>query len=176
MRCDPMREYDVTYIAKEFLSRKGWKIIAYNPPGSQGTFTITNPQKDHTYKGQTGSLSPDIVAFKIIKDKNILYIVESKPTYNEDDVKKMINMFRDKERVKIFLDLIIGYTKANGINFDKNMGTKIRFAKAHGGDINPVPNIDTIHIHAINEKWDPENINPKEDIYSNFSVVFIPAS
>ena len=164
-----IREYNITYISKEFLMRNGWKIIAYNPPGSQGTFTIPNPDKDGSYKGQTGSSSPDIVALKLINNINIFLIVEAKPLYNTSDVKKMIWMFKNKDRKELFLQIVKSSCEANNIQYDNSKKTEIHFAKAHGGIKNLDPIVDTIFITQI-KKWDPKIIDPTKDIYSNFKV------
>ena len=41
------REYAITYGVKDLLLSRNWDVIAYNPPGSQGTFTIPNPAKEN---------------------------------------------------------------------------------------------------------------------------------
>ena len=38
-------EYDVAYATKEWLITHKWKIIAFDPPGAQGTFSIPDPVK-----------------------------------------------------------------------------------------------------------------------------------
>jgi hypothetical protein len=167
-----IREYVVTYITKEYLQRNGWTIIAYNPPGSQGTFTIPDPSKDGNYKGQTGSLSPDIIALKKTQKKYIFLIVEAKPDYNKDDISKMKNMFKDERRKKVFFQIITGYTKANDIPFDDSLESEIHFIKAHGGTIGPEDTIGTILISQIDSNFDPKIIDPKQDIYSKFKVEF----
>lgn len=164
-----IREYNITYISKEYLSNKGWKIVAYNPPGSQGTFTIPNPEKDGSYKGQTGSLSPDIIAFKLINNENIFLIVEAKPLYNSSDVKKMINMFEDINRKKLFLEIVKFSCDANDIEYDPLKTTIIQYAKAHGGDMHTDTSVSTILINQI-KKWDVKKIDPRKDIISNFEV------
>jgi len=164
-----IREYNITYIAKEFLTRSGWKIIAYNPPGSQGTFTIPNPAKDGAYRGQTGSLSPDIVALKIVNETNIFLIVESKPTYSVSDVTKMTSMFNQKERKELFLRILQGHCEANDISYNPKNKTIIEFAKAHGGNSRTDSIVSTISV-SQNEEWSSKIIDPTQDIYSKFSV------
>lgn len=164
-----IREYNITYISKEFLVKNGWKIIAYNPPGSQGTFTIPNPDKDGSYKGQTGSLSPDIIALKLINGINIFLIVEAKPTYNASDVEKMISMFENKKRRALFLQIAKSACEANDIEYDTSKETKIHFAKAHGGEKHLDSKVETILITQL-KSWDPKIIDPTKDIYSNFGI------
>ena len=72
-----IREYAITYAVKNYLLSKNWDVIAYNPPGSQGTFTIPNPSKDGGFRGQTGSESPDIIAIK----SGLVMVVECKTTF-----------------------------------------------------------------------------------------------
>ena len=164
-----IREYNITYISKEFLMRKEWKIVAYNPPGSQGTFTIPNPDKDGSYKGQTGSLSPDIIAFKLINNINVFLIVEAKPTHNASDIRKMISMFENEDKRALFLQIAKPSCKANDVEYDTSKKTEIHFAKAHGGENYLDPMVSTIFITQI-KKWDAKTIDPTKDIYSNFKV------
>ncbi len=167
-----VREYVITYIAKEYLQKNGWIIIAYNPPGSQGTFTITNPDKDAGYRGQTGSLSPDIVALKTTPHKNIFLIVESKPDFNKDDIEKMKSMFSNPQRLTLFFQIIKGHALANGIAYDESLEKVIYFAKAHGGELNGIEEISTILVEQKTPNWNIKNIDPKDDIYKHFSVDF----
>ena len=124
-------EFDVTYCTKEYLLNEKWMIIAYNPPGSQGTFTIPNPHKNPKYRGQTGSISPDIVAYKKIGNENIFLFVEAKPDYNKDDEEKMVQLFKNQEKKDVFIQVVEGVAKANNIPIDFSLPTKYKFAKAH---------------------------------------------
>ena len=144
-----IREYDITFIAKEFLARNNWQIIAFNPPGSQGTFTIPNPEKDPSFRGQTGSLSPDIIALKKVQNKNIFLIVESKSIFKKEDVVKMISMFSNNKRKKVFFNIAKGYAIANNIKYNENLQSEIHFAKAHSGNEDLVKNLSTIHIRLL---------------------------
>lgn len=164
-----IREYDITYVAKEYLIKKGWRIIAYNPPGSQGTFTIPNPLKDGTYKGQTGSLSPDIVAWKKLNGKNIFVIVESKPNYNEGDVSKMLGMFRDLARKDLFFMIVEGHCLANDIPYDRTKPKEILYCNAYSGKLSTHKSISTILVNSKKE-WDIKRIDPTQDIYSVFEI------
>ena len=164
-------EYDVTYITKEFLLINGWKIIAFNPPGSQGTFTIPNPSKDPKYKGQSGSQSPDIVVYKLLNNVNTFLIIESKPIYNEKDVKKMIEMFSNPTRFDLALSIFKIQARANGIDIKKNIPDKILFGKAHGGLRKHVhKNIITFLIKLKNKEWNPKGFHYGENVYSNFMI------
>ena len=165
-----IREYEITYIAKEYLMRKGWAIIAYNPPGSQGTFTIPNPEKDPNYRGQTGSESPDIIAIKNKNNTYYILIVECKPYYNEQDVQKMKNLFSSEKRKELFFKIIYKQCLANEIEFDLNKKIKIILGKAHAGEENSVKEMITFLINSKNEKWNPENFNARENIFEYFDV------
>lgn len=168
-----VREYEMTYIAKEFLIKRGWEILAYNPPGSQGTFTIPNPKKDPTYRGQTGSESPDIVAMRFNKGKkeNEILIVEAKPYYHQKDVEKMKTLFTNKERVNIFIQILEKQSIANGNKFNFKLPNRILFGNAHSGKENPVEGIMTIIINQKDNKWNPESFKYGENIFSNFEII-----
>lgn len=167
-----VREYEITYITKEYLLKEGWFVIAYNPPGSQGTFTIPNPLKDPSYRGQTGSESPDIVAIKkeVKNKKNKILIIESKPFYNQKDVDKMKRLFKNKERVKIFLTILEKQCNANGFEVDFNFKNEICFGKAHSGEKHLRDNIATFLIELKKEDWNPESFNAREDILQYFNI------
>ena len=100
-----LTEYDVCFATKEYLFNKNYIIVTWNPPGSQGTFTIPNPEKDPTYKGQTGSESPDLIA---IKDKEMLF-VEAKDNVNSsyDDIIKLQNMLSNPKRRHYYLKFVL---------------------------------------------------------------------
>jgi len=164
-------EYDVTFAVKEWLISKGWRIIAFNPPGAQGTFTIPNPRKAVGYKGQTGSLSPDIIG---IKNSKYLIVVESKPYYKKDDIQKLISLFEDEERVELLKMIVDNVCKANNINFNKDECVII-LAKAHGGKIHPENNIETFHI-SIKENWNASYIKSSENPLDYIKLTYYPSS
>ena len=164
-----IREYEVTYLTKEYLMKHNWTILAYNPPGSQGTFTIPNPEKDPTYRGQTGSESPDIIAFKVIENENVIFVIESKPQYHEGDVEKMKNLFKSVLRRKLFLLIINNQAKANDVIIDLSKPTKIIFGKAHFGDAHPRTDMVTFKISIKNKKWNPENFRANENVFDYFT-------
>jgi len=90
-----IKEYAITYAVKDYLLSLNWDVIAYNPPGSQGTFTIPNPSKDGSYRGQTGSESPDVIAVK----KNVVLVVECKPSFDLDDAQKLKRLSDDPKKM-----------------------------------------------------------------------------
>lgn len=163
-----IREYDVSYAVKEFLLRRGWFLVAFNPPGSQGTLTIPNPKKDSNYRGQTGSESPDIIAYK----KNILLVVESKPVFNLNDTKKLLNLLKDKDR----LDLLIRISKKVCCTHRIAWGNHptILVGKAHGEPNNLMDDIQTF-IVKTKEGWDPNFIDPSRDPFSFMDIVLYPS-
>ena len=158
-------EYDVTFAVKEWLLRHKWDVVAFNPPGSQGTFTIPNPSKDSKYKGQTGSEAPDIIA---VRNKNTILIVESKPCYNKKDVEKLLNLFKNKARMQLLIELIKNICIANNIEFEKPI--KIILAKAHGGEPRLRKDMKTFLV-SVTKKWDPSNIDPRIDPFKFMRVV-----
>jgi hypothetical protein len=165
-----IREYEVTYIIKEYLMKQGWYILAYNPPGSQGTFTIPNPTKDPEYRGQTGSESPDIIALKSNEEIVEILIVECKSEYDEDDIQKMRTLFGSKDRRGVFLEIVVKQALANGYKIDPKRKIVITLAKAHGGEIRPIRDMKTFHIETINLTWNPECFSAKEDINKYFKI------
>ncbi len=122
-----LTEYDVCFATKEYLFNKNYIIVTWNPPGSQGTFTIPNPDKDPTYRGQTGSESPDLIA---IKNKEMLF-VEAKDNINSsyDDIIKLKNMLANPKRKKLLFKICHNQMLALGkeIDFEK---LDIRYAVA----------------------------------------------
>ncbi|MEA2054010.1 MAG: hypothetical protein U9O96_02665 [Candidatus Thermoplasmatota archaeon] len=159
-------EYDVTFAVKEWLSKHGWVVVAFNPPGSQGTFTIPNPAKDPRYRGQTGSVSPDIIA---IKNANYVLIIESKPAYNQKDTEKLLNLYKNKERMNLLIDLLEKVCQANNVPFKKP--AKIILAKAHGGQNTLRMDMLTFLVSTDN-KWNPTRIDPTIDPFKFMKVIF----
>ncbi|MDO8572032.1 MAG: hypothetical protein Q7R79_05115 [bacterium] len=159
-------EYDVTFAVKEWLLGHGWDVVAFNPPGSQGTFTIPNPSKDPTYRGQTGSESPDIIA---IKNASNILVVESKPQYERSDVIKLLGLARNRERVDLMLELLEKVCSANKVSFKRPVN--IFLAKAHGGKERPRKGMQTF-IVSTDIDWVPDQIDPAVDPYQSMSVEF----
>ena len=164
-------EYDVTYAVKEWLIRRGWRIVAFNPPGAQGTFTIPNPSKDPRYRGQTGSKSPDIIA---LKDSRYLLIIESKPTFNKKDVTKLINLVKNKARMDLLLEILEKICEANNVKFDRKDHILI-LGKAHGGGLKPLPGIETFRV-STHSNWDSGNINAAANPFDYMKVTYYPSS
>jgi len=161
-----IQEYDVVYAVKEYLLMEGWNVIAFNPPGCQGTFTIPNPAKDAEYRGQTGSISPDILAVK----NQILFIIECKPSYNKKDAEKLLDLIKNKPKIGLLLRIVENVCKANEIIFNKQ-NVEIKLGKAHGGTPNLRPDMDTFIVTTIGD-WDPSHINPKINPYDSMKVIF----
>ena len=122
-----LTEYDICYATKEYLYKNNYTIVAWNPPGSQGTFTIPNPAKDPTYKGQTGSESPDLIA----ANESELLFVEAKDDINlsYDDITKLQNMLSNPKRKELLFLICHNQMLALGKNIDFNR-LKIRYAVA----------------------------------------------
>ena len=164
-----IREYAITYGVKNLLLKLNWDVIAYNPPGSQGTFTIPNPSKDGGYRGQTGSESPDIIA---VKDSLVL-IVECKPIFNSDDAKKLERLSSNKEKMEILTTLIRRVCEANSITLPKTL-TYI-FALAYQGKAHSVKNLGFIGVD-VRSDFDITNLDAKSSYEDAFTAKLIPAS
>jgi hypothetical protein len=164
-----IREYAITYAVKNFLLSKNWDVIAYNPPGSQGTFTIPNPSKDGGYRGQTGSESPDIIAIK----NGLVLIVECKTTFNLDDSKKLNNLSADSKKMEI-LEILIGRVcKANAIKVPDKM--EYIFALAYQGTPQKSNFLGLINV-KVNMDFDITNIKAISSYEKYFSATLQPAS
>ena len=111
-----LTEYQVTYAVKEWLLKTSWNVIAYNPPGSQGTFTIPNPKKDGAFRGQSGSESPDIVAVK----QGLVLVVEAKPKQDKTDADKLDALRKDADKMSIFKLLVGKVCAANQVEFEES--------------------------------------------------------
>ena len=107
-----LTEYDVSFAVKEYLYNDNYTIITWNPPGSQGTFTIPNPDKDPTYKGQTGSESPDLIAFN---SEEILFI-EAKDAIVKSfaDIEKLKKLLANEKRKKLLFNICTKQMEALG--------------------------------------------------------------
>lgn len=168
---ETVSEYDVTFAVKEWLIRNRWNVIAFNPPGAQGTFTIPNPKKKAGYRGQTGSLSPDLIA---IKNSKYMMVVESKPKFDKSDIEKMMSLFKDEERVRLLLTIVDKVCKANNVPFNKGEVTII-LAKAHGGETCLYNGLETFHV-SVKSIWDSEVIKASDDPLEYMQVNYYPSS
>jgi hypothetical protein len=167
-------EYDVAYSTKEWLINHRWRVIAFNPPGAQGAFSIPNPdKKEEGYKGQTGTEAPDIIA---IKDNQIL-IVECKDFKTKEiqsDIEKLTNFFKNPRREELFIRIIDIACKANKVPFIPDK-CNIILGKAHGGEALEQDHIETFHV-KIEGKWDDTDIDPEADLTKTIKVDYLPTT
>ncbi len=164
-----IREYEVTYGTKCLLLELNWNVIAYNPPGSQGTFTIPNPKKDGSYRGQTGSESPDVIAIK----NDVVLIVECKPNFSIEDSKKLQRLSKNPEKMEILGTLIHRVCKANEIVTSKNL--RYIFALAYQGKNHNIKELGFISID-VESAFDITNLIAKSSYEHMFSKKLYPAS
>tara|TARA_Y100000310_G_scaffold80232_1_gene76892 strand:- start:319 stop:864 length:546 start_codon:yes stop_codon:yes gene_type:complete len=168
-------EYDVAYATKEWLIKNGWTIIAFDPPGAQGTFSIPNPsKKKEGEKGQTGTTAPDIIAVKC----DMILIVECKGSGKAkilSDGEKLKNFLTDDARINVFKQIMEAACEANGValKFDES---NIILAKAHGGKDELLdPELETFHV-KIEGAWDATNIDVKADLSKTIKVTYLQTS
>jgi len=163
-------EYDVTFAVKEWLLKNGWRVVVFNPPGAQGTFTIPNPEKDPSYRGQTGSLAPDIVA---IKDRDKMLLIESKPKFAKADITKVQKLLEDPVRQDLIRRLVEAICSANDIGFSREK-LKIRYAKAHGPPARGSDSVDTFLVETVAE-WNSSRLRPPIRASTVFRVTYFPS-
>lgn len=164
-----VREYAITYAVKDLLLSKQWDVIAYNPPGSQGTFTIPNPNKDGGYRGQTGSESPDVIA---IKD-DVVVVIECKPSFNEDDAEKLERLSQDSQKMDILDILIRRVCRANEITVGKKI--EYIYALAYQGTSHNQRNLGFISV-KISDKFNITDVTAESSYERFFSASIFPAS
>lgn len=164
-----IREYAVTYGVKSLLLNLNWDVIAYNPPGSQGTFTIPNPSKDGGYRGQTGSESPDVIAIK----HGVVLIVECKSSFNAEDSKKLDRLSKNSQKMEILGTLIQRVCKANGISTSETL--RYVFALAYQGKRHEIRNLGFISVD-VKSSLDITNLVAKSSYESMFTAKLFPAS
>lgn len=125
-------EYDVAFAIKEWLIDHDWNIIAFNPPGSQGTFSIPNPSKDPRYKGQSGTEAPDIIGIK----RDHLLIVECKDYRKPgilSDVEKLSRLISNKERMRLLYTILQKACRANDVELPHDF--HLITAVGYGGQV-----------------------------------------
>ena len=164
-----VREYSITYAVKNLLLKKKWDVIAYNPPGSQGTFTIPNPGKDGAYRGQTGSESPDVIAVK----KNLVLIVECKPGFDASDADKLTRLSSNVEKMEILTTLIRRVCTANSIALPKSL--EYIFALAYVGKNHSINKIGYISV-VVSEEIDISILKAQSSYEDAFSAQLFPAN
>jgi hypothetical protein len=164
-----IREYAITYAVKNYLLSKNWDVIAYNPPGSQGTFTIPNPGKDGGFRGQIGSESPDVIAIK----NGLVMVVECKTNFNLDDSVKLKNLFSDKRKMEILEILINRVCEANAIKVPEKI--EYIFALAYQGVPHKSNFLGLISVE-VHEDFDITNIKAISSYEKFFSAKLQPAS
>jgi hypothetical protein len=161
-------EYVITYGVKLYLLENSWDVIAYNPPGSQGTFTIPNPSKDGSEKGQTGSESPDVIA---VKDGHVL-IVECKPKFDLVDAQKLNRLSNNELKMEVLDLLIRRVCKANDIPLPSELN--YIYALAYQGDAHGVGALGFINVEVAKE-FDIRTIPARNDFKKYFKSIVTPA-
>jgi hypothetical protein len=164
-----VREYSITYAVKNLLLENNWDVIAYNPPGSQGTFTIPNPSKDGAYRGQTGSESPDIIAVK----KNLVLIVECKPAFDTSDAEKLTRLSSNWEKMEILTTLIKRVCAANSIQIPETLN--YIFALAYQGKKHSIKDLGYISVE-VSTNIDITHLKAKSSYEDSFKAQLFPAS
>lgn len=184
-------EYDVTYSIKEWLIANSWNVLAFNPPGSQGTFSIPNPDtniKKISYRGQTGTRAPDIIALK----NNTILIVECKNKFYkiQSDLHKLIGILSNQQRVDILLQHVYGQCRAQGIQKPASPSILIAIGygedhldpklpdilKQHSETLSPItiPTLYVFRVTSTDVYWDNKIIKPGIRLARKFTVSVTP--
>lgn len=153
-----LTEYDISFAVKEFLLKRGYTIVTWNPPGSQGTFTIPNPAKDPLYRGQVGSESPDIIAYQ----GTTMLLVEAKDSISKSfaDIEKISRLLADHQRRALLLNICRLQMEAIGNTLDtENMSIETCIAVPDATDIlskyAPYQQLNKIFAVSLqDEEWD----------------------
>ena len=151
-----LSEYDISFAVKEYLLAHGYRLVAWNPPGAQGTFTIPNPAKDPLYRGQVGSESPDLIAY----NGQEFLLVEAKDNINKSykDIEKLNRLLADRQRKQLLFN-ICGY-QMNAIHQPLEIDN-LRIVKAvavpHAENLNRAyeryRNLRIYSVQLIDESW-----------------------
>lgn len=81
-----MSEGKIYYFLKHFLLNKDWTLLAGEPPdGSNNVCRIEIRNKDRVGIGSKGSYKIDLIFLQ----KDILFLIELKPQYNQGDIDKL---------------------------------------------------------------------------------------
>lgn len=171
-----LTEYDISFAVKEYLIANEYTIITWNPPGSQGTFTIPNPAKSPGYKGQSGSESPDLIAFK----NNKLLILEAKDSDKKciSDIHKIHNLLSNTPRKELLFTICNNQMKALGVNFNAfdcciTIGIAIPETVNTNDILSKFPDIELYLVSLNNLKWNNKIITSPADIQSAFKICVV---
>lgn len=81
-----MSEGKIYYFLKHFLLKKGWILLAGEPPdGSNNVCRIEIRNKGREGIGSKGSYKIDLIFLR----KDTLFLIELKPQYNQGDINKL---------------------------------------------------------------------------------------
>lgn len=168
-----LTEYDISYAVKEYLYDKKYTVITWNPPGSQGTFTIPNPDKDPTYKGQTGSESPDLIAF----NSEEIVFVEAKDSISKSysDIEKLIKLLSNNKRRELLFRICTKQMEALEHKIDlEKLKIKIGVAVPYAEDIkNLYDKYENITIYSVKcnfQEWNNKIIDAGINMKDIFKI------
>lgn len=90
-------EEDEIYIAtKIFLAKKGWSMLAGQPPNGCNHLPVVEiklPGRQGI--GSRGAYKPDLIAAK----QNVFLLIECKPAYNQGDADKLNTILESTDRI-----------------------------------------------------------------------------
>lgn len=123
-------EYDVAFAVKEWLLEHGWSVVAFNPPGHWGTFSIPYPSKDPRSGRRATTRPPDIIAIK----GDCLLLAECRGDGRSrilSDVDRLSGLISNKERMRLLCRILQKVCAANDIQFPA--GPRPLAAVCYGG-------------------------------------------
>lgn len=168
-----LTEYDISFATKEYLLDKGCKIVTWNPPGSQGTFTIPNPAKDPANKGQDGSESPDLIAYNDTE----IFFVEAKDSAAKSltDIDKLRKLLNDSKRKGLLYQICTKQMQALGNvihleNLIVRLGIAIPQEENIISSYKSQSNLTLFLVSSNRIKWNNKKIDASTDIKKVFNV------
>lgn len=123
-------EYDVAFAVKEWLLGHGWSVVAFNPPGHWGTFSIPFPSRDPRGRGRAATRAPDIIAVK----GDCLLLAECRGHGRSrvlSDVERLSGLISNKDRMRLLYRMLQKVCAANDVQFPA--GPRPLAAVCYGG-------------------------------------------
>lgn len=98
----------VSYKIMRYLKGENWNILQYHPPGGQAGLAI---------KVWGKIVFPDLLAYK----SNLIIVMENKPRFNKEDIKKLERMMSDKDALNQIRDFVSEYCKKNDLETQRSI-------------------------------------------------------
>lgn len=144
-----LAEDEVYLGAKALLIRRGWQLLAGQPPDGCDHLPVVEVKwAGRTGIGSKGAYKPDLLAHRL----GIFLLVECKPDHSEADANKLREILRDPDRVALLFEEMTQRRlfERHGVTCHLAAFRRgLRGGLAHSGDGPPQPDLIVLLVQGM---------------------------